>query len=130
MSPALMWNNHPDGTTAFALIVDDEVSPCGLGDRACRHWQVYNIPADVSVFEEGQAVTDIAGVTQGVNWNQTSDYAGPCPPNEHVYTFTIYALSGSVPSIDGGTALTRSQFQDRFEDHILGSASLRGSFSP
>jgi len=130
VSPTLAWSNAPNGTEAFSLVVDDEVAPCGTGDSACRHWQVYNIPADVSTFEEGQTVTDISGVTQGINWNQTRDYAGPCPPNEHVYTFTIYALSGSVSTIEEGTALTRSQFQDQFEDHILGSASLRGLFAP
>ncbi|HIA14526.1 MAG TPA: YbhB/YbcL family Raf kinase inhibitor-like protein [Nitrospirales bacterium] len=130
VSPTLAWGNAPNGTEVFALIVDDEGAPCGTVDNACRHWQVYNIPPDVSGFEEGQVVTDISGVTQGVNWNQTSDYTGPCPPNEHFYTFTIYALSESVSTIEEGTALTRSQFHDRFEGHILGSASLRGSFSP
>ncbi len=130
VSPTLTWSNAPNGTEVFSLVVDDEVAPCGTGGSACRHWQVYNIPADVTVFEEGQTVTDISGVTQGINWNQTRAYAGPCPPNEHVYTFTIYALSGSVSTIEEGTALTRSQFQDRFEDHILGSASLRGLFAP
>ena len=130
VSPTLVWSNLPDDTTALALIMDDEFSPCGTGDNACRHWQIYNIPANVLGFDEGEVVTDIAGVTQGMNWNQTSDYTGPCPPNDHIYTFTLYALSGSVPTIAEGTALTRSQFQDRFEDHILGSATLRGSFSP
>ncbi len=130
VSPPLAWSNPPEGATAFALIVDDEFQPCGLGDTACRHWQVYNIPADVSAFDAGQNVTEISGVTQGTNWNQTSDYTGPCPPFEHVYTFTLYALSDSVPTIDEGSALTRSQFQDRFHDQILGSASLRGAFSP
>ena len=130
ISPALAWSDSPNGTEAFAIIMDDEVAPCGTGDNACQHWQVYNIPADVLAFEEGETVTEISGVTQGKNWNQTSDYAGPCPPNEHVYTFTLYALSESVPMVEGGTALTRSQFQDRFDDHILGSTSLTGSFSP
>ncbi len=129
VSPALAWSTSPEGTAAFALIMDDEFRPCGLRENACRHWQVYNIPPDVSAFEEGQAVTEIPGVTQGTNWNQTSDYTGPCPPIEHFYTFTVYALSESVPTIEEGTALTRSQFQDRFDEHILGSATVRGRFS-
>ena len=130
ISPTLAWSDAPDGTARLALIVDDESLPCGTGASACKHWQVYNIPADMSGFEKGQAVSDISGVTQGVNWDLTSNYAGPCPPNEHVYTFTLYALSGSVPAIEEGTALTRSQFQGRFEEHILGSAILRGLFAP
>ena len=130
ISPALSWSNAPSGTETFALLVDDEVPPCGSGDGACRHWQVYNIPSETSAFEEGQRVTDIPGVTQGRNWNQTSNYAGPCPPNEHVYTFTIYALGESAPIIMEGSALTRSQFQDRFEEHILDAANLRGLFAP
>ncbi len=130
ISPDLAWTDVPDKTAKFALIVDDESRPCGTGASACKHWQVYNIPADIPVFEEGQSIRDIAGVVQGVNWDLTSNYAGPCPPNEHVYTFTLYALSESVPIIEEGVGLTRSQFQGRFEEHILGSATLRGSFAP
>ena len=130
VSPPLAWSGVPEGTPTFALLMDDEVPPCGTGTAACRHWQVYNIPADTTSLAEGQDVTEIPGVTQGVNWNNSSNYTGPCPPSTHTYNITIFALDASTRVIEEGTPLTRSQFQSDFENNILGSATLSGTFSP
>ncbi|MFO1429269.1 MAG: YbhB/YbcL family Raf kinase inhibitor-like protein [Candidatus Competibacteraceae bacterium] len=130
LSPALSWENTPRGTSGYALIMDDETSPCGTGDNACRHWMVYNIPATIDTFSVGQKVTDISGVTEGTNYTGTIGYAGPCPPDKHTYKFTIYALNSFMPFVVSGTALTRSQFEATYGDQILGSSTLTGTFSP
>ena len=130
LSPALSWENPPRGTSGYALIMDDETSPCGTGDNACRHWIVYNIPATINTFSVGQKVIDISGVTEGTNYTGAIGYAGPCPPNKHTYKFTIYALNPTMPFVGSGTALTRSQFEATYGEQILGSTTLTGTFSP
>lgn len=130
VSPPLAWDYAPEGAMSFALIMDDEVPPCGAGSAACKHWQVYNIPLDVTSLDKGQNVEEITGVTQGVNWNGTSNYTGPCPPNPHTYNITLFALDASMDPVEEGTPLTRSQFKNNFEDSILDSVTLTGTFAP
>lgn len=130
VSPALIWLNPPAGTKSYALIVDDEDSPCKKGDFACRHWAVFNIPASITSFRAGEDVSAINGITEGENYTGSIGYAGPCPPNEHTYNFTIFALKDGMPYIPEGAAFTRSQFQKRFSEYILSSATLHGVFAP
>lgn len=130
ISPGLAWGDAPDATSGYALMMEDEDPPCGSGDDACRHWAVFNIPANVTSLNPGQEISKIDGATQGENYSGNSGYAGPCPPNTHVYRFTVYALDGSMPDIPEGTALSRSQFESRYGDHILESQTLSGSFTP
>ena len=113
-SPQLTWSDPPPNTNSYALIVDDEDAPCGTGDNACKHWSVYNIPATTTSFEVNQNVTTINGITEGQNYTGSNGYEGPCPPNQHTYNFTIYALDDGMPTIDSGTGLTRSQFQTTY----------------
>ncbi|MGB3113451.1 MAG: YbhB/YbcL family Raf kinase inhibitor-like protein, partial [Candidatus Omnitrophota bacterium] len=42
ISPALNWNDAPEGTKSFVLIMDDPDAPMG----AWIHWVIYNIPGD------------------------------------------------------------------------------------
>ena len=44
ISPALSWNEPPQGTVSFALIVDDPDAPAGIWS----HWIIFNIPADTT----------------------------------------------------------------------------------
>jgi Raf kinase inhibitor-like YbhB/YbcL family protein len=131
-SPALSWSNPPKNTASYALIVDDESSPgCGTGVNACRHWAVYNIPLTTTSFAVDENITAINNkVTEGTNWKGKIDYAGPCPPSKHTYKFTIYALKGGASPIFSGASHTRSSFQKTFTNFILGSATLKGVFTP
>lgn len=132
MSPQLSWQSSPGGTASYALIVDDEDSPCGTGDNACKHWAVYNIPSSVTSLDSGQSqdMSVISGVAEGTNYTGVTGYVGPCPPNAHTYKFTIYALSSSMPTISAGTSLTRSEFASNYGAYILGSATLQGVYTP
>lgn len=131
-SPELTWTNPPQDTDSYALIVDDEDSPCEAGDGACKHWSVYNIPALITSFEAGEDVTTImdSSITEGENYTESNGYEGPCPPNQHTYNFTIYALKVGMSEIISGMAFTRSEFQSAYSQFILGSATLQGIFSP
>jgi len=129
-SPELSWINPPQNTNSYALIVDDEDSPCGSNDNACKHWSVYNIPASTTGFGADESVTNIAGITEGQNYTGSVGFEGPCPPSQHTYNFTIYALESGMSAISSGTALTRSQFQSSYGQYILDSATLHGNFSP
>jgi len=83
VSPPLSWDGAPDGTMAFALILDD---PDAGG---FVHWTVADIPASMDSTAE-----DASPGMDGRNDFGRRGYGGPCPPSgSHRYVFTIYALS-------------------------------------
>ena len=130
ISPQYSWENASSATTSFAIIMDDEVTPCGTGDSACKHWAVFNIPSTVISIDENQDISEISNATEGMNYTTTNGYAGPCPPQEHIYKTTVYSLNSSMPTINAGTALTRSKFSSTYSDNILESATISGIFTP
>jgi|JI10StandDraft_1071094.scaffolds.fasta_scaffold645010_2 Raf kinase inhibitor-like YbhB/YbcL family protein len=130
-SVPLAWSEVPVNTSKYAVIMDDETAPhCPTGDSACKHWAVYNIPSSMTTFTTGQKVTDISGVTEGKVYDDTTGYAGMCPPSKHTYKITAYALKDTMPDITSGTPLTRSQFKTQYSSYILGEATLSGTFDP
>ena len=50
ISPEIEWKNAPKGTKSFVLTVYDKDAPTGLG---WVHWEVVNIPANVSKLPAG-----------------------------------------------------------------------------
>ncbi len=130
-SPHYAWNNIPTGASSFALIMDDETSPCGSGDEACVHWNVFNIPFGVTSFAENINISELDGVVEGYNYALTQDYEGPCPPTTHEYKTTIYALNADMPNVNIGldTSFTRSQFESTYANNIVGSATYTGMFT-
>ncbi|MDH5545784.1 MAG: YbhB/YbcL family Raf kinase inhibitor-like protein [Gammaproteobacteria bacterium] len=130
LSPALSWSAQPATTDQFALVVDDEDSPCGTGTQACQHWSVFAIPASVQSFVAGQDIGQIAGAVEGDNLTNTQGYFGPCPPKGHNYNFTLYALKDTMPAVVAGTLITRAEFAQDYADHIIDSVTLVGYFDP
>src|SRR5436305_15243004 len=59
ISPALEWSGVPDGTAAFAVVMNDPDAPLVDG---FTHWVTYGIPGDESGLPEG---TD--GPVPGIN---------------------------------------------------------------
>lgn len=129
-SPNFAWTDFPDETATFALIMDDEVSPCGSGANACKHWALFNIPSNITMLDENIDLALIEGAIEGLNWRDEVGYTGPCPPNKHTYKTTIYALDDMMPTIEGEPNFTRSQFTERYEDNILATATLSGVYTP
>lgn len=102
-SPALEWENVPDGTQSFALAVTDPDLPEEFNfPRSFAHWLVHDIPPDARALAEG--ASDTARMPAGaqelnsdfVTFNISGfgrGYGGPWPPDRaHRYVFTLYAL--------------------------------------
>lgn len=125
ISPDLSWDGAPDGTDAYALIVDDPDAP----GRVFTHWVVYNIPASVKGFEEGMSAFEIVktGASQGKNDFGQVGYGGPCPPkgSPHHYHFRLYALD-AVLDIPSG--LTKNTVLSAMKGHVLAEAEIVGLY--
>lgn len=104
ISPALKWDNPPQGTKSFAITVYDPDAPTGSG---WWHWLVFNIPANVNKLEKGAGSM---GSNRAPNQSIQSrtdfgkpGYGGPCPPKgsqPHRYQFTVYALKTEKLPLD------------------------------
>lgn len=97
LSPHLKWSNAPQGTKSFAITAYDPDAPTGSG---WWHWQVVNIPKNVTEMATGagSAKKDFAprGSMQINNDYGSRGFGGACPPlghGVHHYRFTIHALS-------------------------------------
>jgi Raf kinase inhibitor-like YbhB/YbcL family protein len=116
-SPALSWENAPSNTQSFVLIMDDPDAPVGTW----IHWVIYNIPASVTGFEQGQQ--DGVG---GLNTWGNQHYGGPCPPSgTHHYHFKLFALD-TMLNLDEPAAL--KDVQKAMNGHVLDNADLIGLY--
>ncbi|MFA6066701.1 MAG: YbhB/YbcL family Raf kinase inhibitor-like protein [Candidatus Babeliaceae bacterium] len=119
ISPALQWENVPNNTKSFALIVDDPDAP----HTTFVHWVVFNIPAEMRALPEGVKKGNFA---QGITDFSTPQYGGPCPPSgTHRYFFTLYALDTQLDLAQGAT---KEQLLDAIKGHVLGKAELIGLY--
>jgi Raf kinase inhibitor-like YbhB/YbcL family protein len=132
VSPPLAWNNVPQHTRQFALVVDDPDAPSA---QPWVHWVIYAIGRDVralaaDVPPQPRPETP-AGARQGRNsWKsgRTVGYRGPAPPRGsgiHHYHFHLYALDADLdlePELDNA-ALLRA-----IEGHVLGEGELVGTY--
>lgn len=124
ISPPLAWQEAPEGTKTFALIVDDPDAPSG----AFVHWLLYGIPADTAELPEGILSTDALadGSRQGRNGFGDIGYGGPQPPSgTHRYFFHLYALD-YIPALPEGA--NRDELDAALQDHIVAEARLMGRY--
>ena len=124
VSPPLAWNNVPEHTKSFALIVDDPDAPF----KTWVHWVMYDIPSDQTELQEG--IPPIAILTSGAKQGQNDfgniGYGGPCPPKgTHHYYFRVYALD---IMLELGSGLTKQNLLDAMKDHILAKGELMGIY--
>ncbi|MDB1123414.1 YbhB/YbcL family Raf kinase inhibitor-like protein [Vibrio algarum] len=96
-SPHLKWSSVPEGTKSFAVTAYDPDAPTGSG---WWHWQLVNIPADITELpaNAGSTTENLApeGSMHIENDKGEKGYGGACPPkgqNAHRYQFTLYALA-------------------------------------
>lgn len=125
VSPALSWNNPPEGTKSFALTMVDLVGAKGLG---VNHLVAYNIPFQRTSFAQGE-LTQGKGFTGGKNSPGTLRYYGPCPPagsGLHHYNFTLIATDLPPNALERG--LTREALLSRLKGHTLGAVGLIGRY--
>jgi len=127
LSPALNWDQAPQGTKTFALIMEDLDGPRGI----LTHWIIFNIPAGVSELKEAvpnQAISSSLFM-QGNNSFGKANYIGPCPPGgqSHRYRFSLYALDTVLTDLTSGA--TKEQIQNAMQGHILGYGQLIGLYN-
>ena len=122
LSPRLDIHQAPQGTAAFALIVDDPDAPMGTW----VHWVVWNIPAGTTAIPEGGVP---AGSVEGRNsWGRTG-YGGPSPPKGtgvHRYFFKLYALD---TALDLPPSAGKKELLAAMKGHVLGEAQLMGTYT-
>lgn len=126
ISPPLKWENPPEQTKCFAIIIEDVDAPI-IG--IVSHWVLYNIPAENRELKEGiphqESFSD--GTIQGKNIYNQNAYMGPSPPfGIHHYYFKIFALDAMIKM---DSKMNRKKLLKAMEDHILGQAQLIALYS-
>lgn len=128
VSPALAWDNVPEGTKSLALIVDDPDAPDPADPRGTWvHWVLYNMPPDTHGLSEGTAATALPqGTLQGINDWQRPGYRGPCPPiGNHRYFFKLFALDTMLPNLNQPTS---AMLEQAMQGHVIAKAELVGRY--
>ena len=122
LSPPLAWENVPEGTKSFALIM---VDPEGRAPAGVNHMVIYGIPADIKGFAEGELSQPSDKYVGGKSTMEKATYWGPgTPPNTdwHHYTFVLIATDLDPKALQPG--LTRDELAAALKDHVKGSAGL------
>jgi hypothetical protein len=125
LSPALQWQDLPEGTRSLAVFCHDPDAPLisATGGYGFVHWLIYNIPVDIAGLAQGQP-----GYVQGQNDFGGLGYGGPQPPKghgRHHYYFWLLALTVE-PSLQEGLGL--ADFLEKMEPHIIGMNRLMGTY--
>lgn len=124
INPPLTWDNVPEGTKTFALVMEDPDVPPAAGVPVWDHWVVWNIPATIREIPEGWEVIGVRG--KGTRGELT--YGGPRPPDrEHRYFFHLCAIDSALALAEGST---KAQLLMEIDGHVLAKATLMGRFSP
>jgi Raf kinase inhibitor-like YbhB/YbcL family protein len=139
LSPPINWQGVPQDAESLVLkVIDPDSQPPGF-----VHWVIYNLPPHTTYLPEGvpadaelwdgslQGVNDFAqypagSFPGGAAINQIG-YDGPCPPAEHRYLFTLYALD-TLLDLEAGATLDR--VLEATEGHVLAQGKLEGLFAP
>lgn len=116
ISPHLSWEDVPEDTKSFAISCNDPDAPTG----DWIHWIVHDIPSDVKEIPQGGSVPG----SEIENDFGKNSYGGPCPPSGvHRYFFRVYALD-----IETLMGVTKNNFRDKFEEHLIEKAELMGKY--
>ena len=130
-SPPLRWTKGPEGTQAYAILVEDpdaQTTPLPV-----VHWVVWNIPAAVTELREGletlDRLEDPMGLRQGPNTAAGNvGYKGPRPPEgdpSHHYHFQVFALD---QKLDLRVGANREDLLKAMRGHVLAKGELIGLF--
>ena len=127
VSVPLNWEDAPEGTRSFVLIVDDPDAPDPEAQMMVWvHWVLYNIPPDInSLAEHITSATLPPGTIEGINDWQRPGYGGPCPPvGRHRYFHKLYALDSVL---EGLNRATKADVEAAMQGHIIAQAELIGT---
>ena len=122
LSPPLRWEDAPEETKSFALIVEDPDAPSGT----CRHWAIYNIDAGANDLPEGVLPENSRrpATTPG-----RARYDGPKPPKGHRAHRNHFRLAAlDVPSLEVRYDASTLELWRAAEPHILAEAEFVGTY--
>jgi hypothetical protein len=124
ISPSLQWEDPPEGTQSFALILEDPDAP----NKTFTHWILYNLPAECRELPENATESSLPkGAVQGKNDFNQLGFGGPCPPNgTHRYFFKLFALD---QLLDLKSGASKAEFMQAIEGHILDAAEVMGRYT-
>ncbi len=128
IAPPLHWENPPNLTKSFALIVDDPDAPDPAAPkRVFVHWVLFNIPASIDTLAEGVTEKTLPkGTIAGKNDIGDCEYHGPCPPiGRHRYFFKLYALDTVFSDLKKPT---KNELLEKMKGHILEQTELIGTY--
>jgi Raf kinase inhibitor-like YbhB/YbcL family protein len=128
VSVPLAWDDVPNGTKSFVLIVDDPDAPDPAAPKMVYvHWVIYDLPAATRSLPEGTTDKSLpAGARQALNDFSKHDYGGPCPPiGRHRYFHKLYALDTSLG--DRGL-VSKQKVLAAMQGHVLAEAELIGTY--
>lgn len=125
VSPALVWQDPPEGTKSFAVSMVDPDAPLAGG---FWHWWAYDVPARAHGLPKGAGGL-ASGTVQGRNDFGSIGYGGPCPPRgaAHHYLITVYALD--IDRLDRAASASTAAFDAAVRAHALAKATLVGFFA-
>lgn len=125
ISPPLQWDDIPQETASFALVMYDPDAPSGI----FTHWVIFNIPPEARELSEGMPGDKVLenSALQGKNSAGEIGYFGPCPPpgKPHHYHFVLYAIDDTLALSPG---VSREEVIDAIEGHVLEEAILTGLY--
>lgn len=135
LSPALEWSGFPAGTRSFVVSCYDPDAPTPSG---YWHWNVVDVPADVTSLATDAGAADGSGLPGGAfqvpGDGRSPGYEGAGPPpgdRPHRYIFAVHALD--VPSLAeaGGLSPQATSAQVHFNVyfHALARATLMVTYS-
>lgn len=126
-SPELTWTGAPEGTKSFVVTCfdPDAPTPCGFW-----HWNLVDIPAEVTSLATGAAGRDLpAGAFHVRNDGGEAGFMGAAPPqgdHPHRYFFVVHAVKDATLGVDADASNAVVSFNLAFK--TLGRAMLHGTY--
>lgn len=126
-SPELTWSGAPEGTQSFVVTCFDPDAPTPSG---FWHWNLVDIPADVTSLATGAAGGDLpAGAFHVRNDGGEAGFMGAAPPqgdHPHRYFFVVHAVKDTTLGVDADASNAVVSFNLAFK--TLGRAMLHGTY--
>ena len=126
-SPQLSWDGAPEGTQSYVVTCFDPDAPTPSG---FWHWNLVDLPADVTSLDTGAAAGELpAGAFHVRNDTGEAGFAGAAPPqgdHPHRYFFVVHAVGEPSLGVDADASNAVVSFNLAFK--TLGRAVLHGTY--
>lgn len=131
----LKFENAPQGTVSFALVLEDKDAYGPTGGFSWIHWTAANITRSELKENESQTAHDFV---QGANsWTSiqggkqsrelSSFYGGMAPPDApHIYEIHVYALNTMLDLKNG---FLMNELYRKMDGHILAQYTFKGQYN-